>query len=111
NGYRVAPVPVSHRGPAFGYVVFEDERPGEFDPEVATELGLTPGPEFGRVQRGETIRGVRPAQVMGQPRPGRKIVISGDTVPCETMRIAAHRADVLIHEATFAEEETERAAE
>jgi ribonuclease Z len=110
-GYRIAAVPVAHRGPAYGYVFFEDERPGEFDPARAAELGLAPGPEFGRVQRGETIRGVSPEQVMGPTRAGRKLVISGDTRPCEALRIAAHGADVLVHESTFAQDETERAAE
>jgi ribonuclease Z len=111
DGYRLAPVPVAHRGAAFGYVLFEDERPGVFDLEAATRLGLTPGPEFGRVQSGETVNGVSPEQVLGPARPGRKLVISGDTMPCESLRIAAHEADVLIHEATFAEDERERAAE
>ncbi len=111
DGYRIAPVPVSHRGPAFGYAIFEDERPGTFDPQAAQRLGLTPGPEFGRLQRGEEIKGVRPEQVLGPPRPGRKIVISGDTMPCETVRVAAHHADVLLHEATFADEEQDRAGE
>ena len=52
---------------------------------------------------------MRPEQVMGPTREGRKIVISGDTAPCETLAIAAHGADLLVHEATFAEEEPERA--
>ena len=111
DGYRIAPVPVSHRGPAFGYVLFEDERPGVFDPQAARRLGLEEGPEFGRIQRGETVRGVTPEQVLGPSRPGRKIVLSGDTSPCEALRVAAHRADVLVHEATFAEEERARAVE
>jgi ribonuclease Z len=111
DGYRIAPVPVRHRGAAFGYVLYEDERPGAFDPATAVRLGLTPGPEFGRLQRGETVGGVTPDQVLGPSRPGRKLVISGDTVPCEALKVAAHRADLLIHEATFAEEELERAAE
>jgi ribonuclease Z len=111
DGYRIAPVPVAHRGEAFGYVLFEDERPGEFDPDKAVSLGLNPGPDFGRVQRGETVAGVAPEQVLGPARPGRKLVISGDTMPCETLKIAAHGADLLIHEATFAQEERERAAE
>jgi ribonuclease Z len=111
DGYRIAPFPVQHRGPAFGYALFEDERPGAFDPAVAVRLGLTPGPEFGRLQRGETVNGVIPDQVLGPPRSGRKIVISGDTVPCDSLRVAAHRADLLIHEATFAEEDRDRAAE
>src|SRR5450755_2939281 len=80
DGYRIAAVSVSHRVSAFGYVLFEDERPGAFDLDVAIALGLTPGPEFGRVQRGETIRGVGPDQVLGPSRSGRKLVISGDTM-------------------------------
>jgi ribonuclease Z len=112
DGYKIAPVPVAHRvSNAFGYVVYEDPRPGEFDPEAARALGIVEGPEFGRLQRGETIRGVRPEQVLGAPRAGRKLVISGDTSPSETLRIASHEADLLLHEATFAEEEHDRAAE
>ncbi len=111
DGYKIAPIPVSHRGPAFGYALLENDRPGVFDLQAAIDLGLTPGPELGRVQSGQTVKGVTPEQVMGAPRPGRKLVISGDTMPCETLRIAAHGADLLLHEATFAEEETERAAE
>jgi ribonuclease Z len=111
DGYRIAAVPVTHRGPAFGYALFEQERPGVFDTEAAVRLGLKPGPDFGRVQRGQTVNGVSPEQVLGPARPGRKLVISGDTMPCESLRIAAHGADVLIHEATFAEDERDRAAE
>jgi ribonuclease Z len=111
DGYAIAPVAVDHRTPAYGYVLFEDTRPGVFDPQAAVALGLTPGPEFGRLQKGETIRGVAPEQVLGPPRPGRKLVISGDTRPCEALRVAAHGADVLVHEATFAEDEIERAAQ
>jgi ribonuclease Z len=112
DGYRIAPVPVAHRvSNAFAYVIYEDPRPGEFDPETATRLGITPGPNFGRLQRGETIDGVRPEQVLGPPRAGRKVVISGDTSPCETLAIASHAADLLIHEATFADDERKRAAE
>jgi ribonuclease Z len=112
DGYKIAPVPVAHRvSNALGYVIYEDERPGEFDPETATALGVVPGPEFGQLQRGEIVRGVQPEQVLGPARAGRKIVISGDTSPCETLAIASHEADVLIHEATFTEEEHDRAAE
>jgi ribonuclease Z len=111
DGYRIAAVPVAHRGPAFGYVLFEHERPGEFDPARARQLGLPEGPDWGRVQRGETVGGVSPEQVLGPSRPGRKLVISGDTMPCEALRIAAYGAYVLIHEATFAEDERDRAAE
>jgi ribonuclease Z len=111
DGYEIAPFPVAHRGTAFGYAVYEDERPGQFDPDAARRLGLKEGPDFGRVQRGEMVAGVSPEQVLGPPRPGRKVVISGDTGPSESLRIAAHHADLLIHEATFAEEERDRAFE
>jgi len=112
DGYKIAPVPVAHRiSNALGYVLYEDPRPGEFDPAAATALGLVPGPEFGQLQRGEIVRGVSPDQVLGPPRPGRKIVISGDTSPCETLAIASHEADLLLHEATFSEDERDRAAE
>ena len=111
EGYRIAPFPVRHRGLTFGYALFEDERPGAFDPAAAVRLGLVPGPEFGRLQHGETVRDVAPGEVLGPPRPGRKVVISGDTVPCEALALAAHRADLLIHEATFAAEDRDRAAE
>jgi ribonuclease Z len=111
DGYRIAAVGVAHRGPALGYALFEDERPGEFDKRTAVRLGLVEGPEFGRVQRGETIRGVTPEQVLGRPRKGRKLVLSGDTTPSRALAIASHGADVLVHEATFAEEEQERAVQ
>lgn len=111
-GYEVTGVPVEHKGAsAFGYALVEDPRPGHLDPQLAERLGVTPGPDFGRLTRGETVNGVSPEQVMGPEREGRKLVISGDTAPCETLQIAAHEADVLVHEATFAQEEAERAAQ
>jgi ribonuclease Z len=101
---------VRHRGDAsYGYALVEDARPGHLDARLAEQLGVTPGPDFGRLQRGETVAGVRPEQVMGHVREGRKVVLSGDTAPCEPLALAAHEADVLVHEATFAEEEIERA--
>jgi len=106
---EIQAVNVRHRVLAYGYVLVEDARPGRFDAGLAEQLGVTPGPDFGRLQRGETVAGVRPEQVVGPAREGRKIVVSGDTAPCETLAIAAHGADLLIHEATFSEEERERA--
>jgi len=112
DGYTITAVPVVHRGHAsFGYALVEDARPGHLDPELAERLGVTPGPDFGRLQRGETVGGVSPEQVMGPEREGRKVVLSGDTAPCPALAVAAHQADVLVHEATFAEEELERARE
>ncbi len=112
DGYLIAAVPVSHRAPnAFGYAIVEDARPGHLDAKLAEQLGVKPGPDFGRLQRGETVGGVLPEQVMGPEREGRKIVLSGDTEPCEALKIAAHEADLLVHEATFAEEDADRARE
>jgi ribonuclease Z len=115
DGYSVIPFEVDHGGPAHGYVVVEDERPGHLDPVRAEQLGVRPGPDLGRLQRGEPVPvtggEVRPEQVMGPRRRGRKVVLAGDTAPCAMTRVAAFGADLLVHEATFAEEEVERAAE
>jgi ribonuclease Z len=111
DDYLIAPFAVDHGVTAYGYALVEDQRPGRFDDARARELGVEFGPDFGRLQRGETVNGVEPSQVMGPPRPGRKIVLSGDTAPSERIEAIAHGADLLIHEATFLEEEAERAAE
>src|SRR5579862_1098303 len=107
---EIQAVNVRHRVLAYGYVLVEDSRAGRFDAALAEALGVRPGPDFGRLQRGETVAGVRPEQVIGAARAGRKLVVSGDTAPCETLAIAAYGADLLIHEATFGDEERERAA-
>jgi ribonuclease Z len=106
---EIGAVNVRHRVLAYGYVLVEDPRPGRFDAELAASLGVTPGPDFGRLQRGETVAGVRPDQVIGAEREGRKVVVSGDTAPCETLAIVAHAADLLVHEATFGEDQRDRA--
>jgi ribonuclease Z len=87
----------------------EDDRPGRFDVEAARRLGVADGPDFGRLQRGETVNGVRPEQVLGETRSGRRIVLSGDTAPCQAVEAFAHDADLLIHESTFLEDERARA--
>jgi ribonuclease Z len=109
--FLISPFPVKHRVEAFGYAFVEDDRPGRFDVEAARALGVTEGPDFGRLQRGEIVGGVRPEQVMGEGRAGRKIVISGDTAPCQAVEVLAHGADLLVHEATFMEDERARARE
>jgi ribonuclease Z len=110
DGYVIAAIPVSHRtSSAFGYAIVERPRPGHLDAQLAERLGVKPGPDFGRLQRGETVDGVSPEQVMGPQREGRKIVLSGDTEPCDALAIAAHEADLLVHEATFSEDELDRA--
>ncbi len=115
DGYEVRPFEVSHRMAANGYALVEDSRPGRLDPAAAARLGVTHGPDLGRLQSGEAVQGkdgeVRPEQVMGVERAGRKIVITGDTAPCEMTKIAAHRAELLVHDGSFAAEEADRAAE
>ncbi len=111
DSYVVTAFPVAHRVPAYGYALIEDDRPGRFDVETARSLGVRPGPDFGRLQRGEEVDGVKPEQVIGPDRAGRRIVISGDTSPCQSVEAFAHEADVLVHEATFTEEDRARAKE
>jgi ribonuclease Z len=111
GSFLISPFPVKHRVEAYGYAFVEDERPGRFDVDAARELGIREGPDFGRLQRGETVGGVAPEQVMGETRAGRRIVISGDTAPCQAVEVLAHGADVLVHEATFMEDERDRARE
>jgi ribonuclease Z len=120
DGYTVTAFAVSHGIAALGYVLEEDPRPGRFDREKAITLGVTPGPLFGRLQRGDTIQvekdgrqwEVRPSDVMGAPRPGRKIVYTGDTRPVpDRIAAAARDADLLIHDATYDDAEKERALE
>jgi ribonuclease Z len=115
DGYDIAAFSVNHGVRALGYALIEHERPGRFDESEATRLGVASGPDFGRLQRGEAVQGasgeVRPEQVLGEPRAGRKVVLSGDTAPCEMTRAMAHGADLLVHEATFLHEDLGRAQE
>jgi ribonuclease Z len=116
NNYRILVFPVHHGVSAVGYAVAEEDRPGEFDTATADALGIPFGPERGALQRGESITlddgdVVTPDAVLGPPRPGRRVVIPGDTAPVETVRILSEGADVLIHEATFLEDERDRAAD
>ena len=116
DGYRLATFGVAHGVSALGWSLIEATRPGRFDVDEADALRVPSGPERGALQRGESVtladgRTVSPEQVLGAPRPGRKIVITGDTAPSEELVEAAWGADVLVTEATFADEERERAEE
>jgi len=115
DGYRIGAFGVDHGVRALGYAMVEDDRPGRFDEERARALGVEPGPDFGRLQRGEAVEAageqVQPDAVVGPPRPGRKVVLGGDSVPHDGTAAAAWRADLLVHEATFTEDEEQRARE
>ena len=116
DGYRIEAFAVDHGVPAVGYALVEDVRPGRFDVDVATRLGVPDGPDRGRLQRGESVtladgRAVSPGDVLGPPRSGRKVVLSGDTAPAASVVAAAESADLLVHEATFLADERARARE
>ncbi|APR77516.1 Ribonuclease Z [Minicystis rosea] len=114
DGYRIEAFATQHRVPSVGYALIEEDRPGRFDLARAEAMGVPRGPSFGQLQRGEPItlpdgRVVRPEEVLGPARAGRRIVVSGDTRPCDATIAAAERADVLVHESTFGDDESERA--
>ncbi|BAH39737.1 MAG TPA: ribonuclease Z [Gemmatimonas aurantiaca] len=115
--YRIDTFAVDHRGTAsLGYAIVEEERRGRFNPDLARELGIPEGPLWGRIHRGEPImlddgRVIESSVLVGERRRGRRIVITGDTRPCDGTLAAAQDADLLIHESTFADEEGARAQE
>jgi ribonuclease Z len=117
NGYAIVGFPVDHAGStSLGYAIVEEERKGRFNPDLARELGIPEGPLWGRIHRGQPVtlddgRVVEASMLVGPPRPGRTVVITGDTRPCAATIEAAHGADLLVHEATFGDEEAERAVE
>ncbi len=116
DGCTFVPFETDHRVPSCGWTLEEDHRPGKFHPDRAVALGVPKGPLYGALQRGEAValpdgRTVRPADVVDAPRRGRKIAITGDTRPCPGTAAAARGADLLVHEATFGDDEAVRAVE
>lgn len=113
DGYDVVPFRVQHAGKAFGWAVIEHERLGRFNAAKAREMAIPEGPLWGKLHHGQAVevdgRVITPEQVVGETRAGRKVVISGDTRPCQSTREIAAHADLLVHEATFAQDEAERA--
>ncbi len=115
--YDLVAVETAHRGAdTLGYALVEHPRLGRFHPDRARQLGIPEGPLWGRLHKGETVslpdgRTVAPSDLVSGPRPGRTLVISGDTRPHPALRDAARGADLLVHEATFGEDEAERARE
>jgi len=116
DDYRLVTFPVAHGVSSVGYALIEDDRPGRFDVETADALGVPNGPERGALQHGAPVtladgRVVTPDEVLGEARPSRTVVIAGDTAPTPSVIDAARGADLLVHEATFLEDERERAQE
>jgi ribonuclease Z len=112
--FEIRAFETEHRTRSVGWALVEDDRRGRFDRARAEELGVPVGPKFGRLHDGEPVelddgRVVRPEQVVGEPRPGRRLVYTGDTRPTDVTEEIARDADLLIHEATFASDEADRA--
>ena len=115
-GYGLEAFAVDHGVSAIGYTLVEDERPGRFDVAAADALGVPPGPERGMLQGGDPVtlpdgKVITPDAVLGPARPGRKLAITGDTAATPSVVQAAYRADLLVHEATFGDEDMDRARE
>ncbi len=106
--YIIRAAATDHGVPSLGYVLEEKKRTGRFNRERAIELGIPVGPLFSKLQKGEpvTINGrvIMPSDVVGPGRPGRKLVYSGDTRPCESLAKESEGADLLIHDSTLADE-------
>lgn len=113
--YRIEAFPAEHGKSAVGWALIEEDRLGRFDIDRVRELGIPEGPLFGKLHRGEDVevdgRVIHAADLVGEPRPGRSVVYTGDTRPADSTIQRARGADVLIHEATFGEEERARARE
>jgi ribonuclease Z len=116
SGYWIKAIKAIHVRNSLGFVLEEEKRKGKFDREKAEKiLGIPPGPLYAKLHSGEPIewkgRIIHPSEVVGPPRPGRKIVYTGDTRPHEGLIKEAMNADLLIHDATFSEAEKEMAIE
>jgi len=116
TAYEIHVFGTEHGGGSVGYALREHERRGRFDVDKARAAGIPEGPLWGKLSKGETVRledgrTVGPEGIVGANRPGRLVVFTGDTRPCAAVVDAAQGADLLIHEATFGEEEKERAKE
>ena len=104
-GYTIRTALAEHPVPTLAYRLDEAGKRGRFDGPLARSLGIR-GPDFAKLEAGEPVRVgervIHPEDVMGPPRPGRSVVYSGDSAPCEPVRRLADRSTVLIHEATTA---------
>ena len=114
DDFEVRTFETEHRTASVGYALVEDDRKGRFDRQTAEEeLGIPPGPKYGRLHEGEPVehdgRTIHPDEVVGDPRPGRTVVYTGDTRPVAATERVAESADLLIHDATFAHEAVDRA--
>ena len=112
--YRILAERSEHSNLSYAYVFEEKEKPGTFNPRAALRLGVPEGPLWSKLQRGSSARSkngilVFPQQVLGKPRRGLKVGISGDTRPSKTLRKFFRGCDVLIFDSTYSDEHEENA--
>ena len=112
--YIISSQKVRHNVPCLAYSIEEKKKP-RFLREKAIELGVPVGPAFGKLHNGEDVeidgRIIKPEQVLGEPRKGKKITYSGDTRPCEEIIHFAKDSTILIHESTFLKQDSLNAEE
>ncbi|WP_405303825.1 ribonuclease Z [Methanobrevibacter sp.] len=112
--YIIKSQEVNHFVPCLAYSIEELKKP-RFLREKAIELGVPVGPDFGKLHKGQEVevdgKIIKPEQVLGPPRKGRKITYSGDTTPCEEMIELAKDSTLLIHESTYVKEDSDKAEE
>ena len=111
--YLIHTTKANHSITAFSYLFEEKDKPGRFNVEKAKELGIPEGELWNKLQNGEEITSnekiIKPEQVLGEKRPGKKIGISGDTMPTKKLEEFFYQCDYLVFDSTFIEEEKQRA--
>jgi ribonuclease Z len=115
NDYQVSSCNACHSVPSYSYCLTEFERPGTFSVEEAKRLGIPEGKLYHELQYGQDIiyegKIIKSSQIMGPPRPGRKVGISGDTRPTSRLQNFFKDCDVLVFESTYSYEKHHKALE
>jgi ribonuclease Z len=113
NDYQVSSCNACHSVPSYSYCLTEFERPGTFSVEAAKRLGIPEGKLYHELQYGQDIiyegKIIKSSQIMGPPRPGRKVGISGDTRPTSRLQNFFKDCDVLVFESTYSDEKRHKA--
>jgi ribonuclease Z len=113
--YQISCCETLHSVPSFAYCLEEFERPGIFNISEAKRLGIPEGELYGKLQHGQNIiyggKMIKSTHVVGPPRRGRKIGISGDTRPTDKLVRFFKECDVLVFESTYGGDKQEKAIE
>ncbi len=115
-GYRVFANKSNHSRPSYAYLFEETEKPGRFDTRKALALGVPEGPLWSKLQHGRSVKSdrgktVHPSQVLGKPRKGRRIGISGDTRPSEELVKFFRGCDAIVFDSTYGDDHAQQAKE